>query len=236
MEPGMTGLLVSVRSEDEATVALAGGADLIDVKEPRQGALGAADASVWRAVSTAMRGRVPTSVALGELINFDQRAASDLASDLAGVQFAKLGLAGCLGLPSWAERWRECLERLPEGVEPVAVVYADWREAAAPAPEEVIDQAARLQCGAVLFDTFDKKRGNLIDHLSIEQLDRFSSMIRNRAMRIVFGGSLNTRSAARLLPLRPDYIAVRGAVCRQKRTGCIDRALVEELADIVHGE
>ena len=37
------GLLVSVRSADEAIAALAGGADVIDVKEPNRGALGAAD-------------------------------------------------------------------------------------------------------------------------------------------------------------------------------------------------
>ena len=35
-------LLVSVRSADEARAALAGGADLIDVKEPAHGPLGAA--------------------------------------------------------------------------------------------------------------------------------------------------------------------------------------------------
>ncbi len=228
----MAGLLISVRDADEATTALAGGADLIDVKEPRHGALGAADTVVWRAVSTTVRGRVPTSVALGELIDFDQLDASDLA----GIQFAKLGLAGCRDLHGWAERWRECLERLPRRLDTVAVVYADWRQAAAPAPEEVIDQAALLRCGAVLFDTFDKTHGDLTDHLSMEQLDRLSSMIRKREARVVFGGSLNARSAARLLPLQPDYIAVRGAVCPRERTGRIDRALVEELARIVHGQ
>ena len=228
----MAGLLISVRSVGEAAAALAGGADLIDVKEPRQGALGAADATVWRAVSTAMRGRVPTSVALGELVDFGQPAASDLT----GIQFAKLGLAGCSGLHDWAERWQECLGRLPAGLDTVAVVYADWHAAAAPAPDAVIDQAAKLRCGAVLFDTFDKTHGDLIDHLDIEQLDRLSSIIRKGAARIVFGGSLDARSVAQLLPLRPDYIAVRGAVCRQGRTGPIDRVLVEELARIVHGQ
>jgi uncharacterized protein (UPF0264 family) len=157
-----------------------------------------------------------------------------LARDLAGVQFAKIGLAGCRGSTAWGDRWRECLKRLPESVEPVAVVYADWRETMAPAPEEVIDQAARAQCGAVLFDTFDKSRGDLIDHLGIEGLERLSLLIRTRAMRTVFGGSLNARSAARLLSLRPDYIAVRGAVCRESRTSRIDRELVEELGRVVH--
>ena len=42
----MTKLLVSVRSVAEARIALAGGVDLIDVKEPRRGSLGAADAGI----------------------------------------------------------------------------------------------------------------------------------------------------------------------------------------------
>src|SRR5207244_7336185 len=46
----MTGLLVSVRSAAEAETALAGGADVVDVKEPRRGALGPADPSVWKQV------------------------------------------------------------------------------------------------------------------------------------------------------------------------------------------
>ncbi len=232
----MAGLLISVRNEGEATVALAGGADLIDVKEPRRGALGAADATVWRDVSIAVRGRVPTSVALGELMDFDQTVTRDLVSDLAGVQFAKFGLAGCRRFTEWVNRWRTSLETLPECVQAVAVVYADWRDAMAPAPEDVIEQASRAQCGAVLLDTFDKSRGDLIEHFGIEQLNHLSMMIRARAMRTVFGGSLNTHSAARLLPLRPDYIAVRGAVCREARTSRIDRKLVEELAHVVHAE
>ena len=37
----MTALLASVRSVAEAELALAGGADVIDLKDPSQGALGA---------------------------------------------------------------------------------------------------------------------------------------------------------------------------------------------------
>ena len=43
-------LLASVRSAGEAQVAVAGGADLIDAKEPARGALGAVDADVVSAI------------------------------------------------------------------------------------------------------------------------------------------------------------------------------------------
>ena len=50
----MTGLLVSVRDAKEAQQAVSGGADVIDVKEPAHGALGAADPTVWSQVRRAI--------------------------------------------------------------------------------------------------------------------------------------------------------------------------------------
>src|SRR5437870_6982957 len=61
------GLLVSVRSASEAEAALAGGAHLIDVKEPGRGPLGRADDATIAAVVQRVAGRRPVSVALGEL-------------------------------------------------------------------------------------------------------------------------------------------------------------------------
>ena len=60
-------LLVSVVSADEARRALAGGADIIDVKDPREGALGAPSPRVLSEVVAAVGGAAPVSVALGDL-------------------------------------------------------------------------------------------------------------------------------------------------------------------------
>ena len=60
-------LLVSVVSADEARRALAGGADIIDVKDPREGALGAPSPRVLSEVVTTVGEAAPVSVALGDL-------------------------------------------------------------------------------------------------------------------------------------------------------------------------
>jgi uncharacterized protein (UPF0264 family) len=60
-------LLVSVRDVAEAEAALAGGADIIDIKEPRRGALGMADAAMIAEIVACVDRRVPVSAALGEL-------------------------------------------------------------------------------------------------------------------------------------------------------------------------
>ena len=163
----MTGLLVSVRNGQEARLALAGGADLIDVKEPIRGALGAADPAVWADVLSAVAGAVPASVALGEVSEACEPAHR---GTLSRFQFAKWGLADCRRHADWLPRWAERLGWLPPGVTPVAVVYADWQRAESPPPEQIIEAAAGLGCGVVLFDTFDKQHGGLLDHLSRQEL------------------------------------------------------------------
>ena len=64
----MPRLLISVRNVDEAQLALAGGADLIDIKEPLRGSLGQADSSVIREIAFTIGPRAPLSAALGELL------------------------------------------------------------------------------------------------------------------------------------------------------------------------
>ena len=61
----MVRLLISVRNAFEAENALAGGADLIDIKEPANGSLGPADVSKGHEIASVVRGRRPLSAAWG---------------------------------------------------------------------------------------------------------------------------------------------------------------------------
>ena len=222
-----TGLLVSVRSAEEALLALAGGADLIDVKEPRRGSLGYADPAVWQKVQQAVASRVPTSVALGELLS---DPVERLASQAAGFAYAKIGLASCGNEPLWREKWLAALQCLPQSVAPVAVVYADWEQAQAPRPEEILCAAIEFSVEMILVDTWDKRGGRLLDHLPLEQLLQLACAAERAKIGFVLAGSLTIEMLPPLLPLRPRYFAVRGAVCRGERTRDIDPQLVAELA------
>ena len=59
-------LLVSVRSAAEVASAVAGGADIVDAKEPDRGALGAVSGPVLRAIAARVPAALPLSVALGD--------------------------------------------------------------------------------------------------------------------------------------------------------------------------
>ncbi|QDU98055.1 (5-formylfuran-3-yl)methyl phosphate synthase [Lignipirellula cremea] len=220
----MTSLLVSVRNSDEAAAALRGGADWIDVKEPRNGALGAADPIVWREVAAVVAGRTPLSAALGELTS----PGAFTAADLADVQYAKVGLAGSND-SDWPQRWRRLLRRLPSHVQPVAVLYADWEAAAAPPPAEVLAAALSQRCAALLIDTWCKDGRHVFEVLPAATIAALLGAASAAGMRAVLGGSLTADRLADAVAAGAQLVAVRGAACDGARDSAVCEGRVSEL-------
>jgi uncharacterized protein (UPF0264 family) len=227
-------LLVSVRSKVEALAALAGGASIVDVKEPKNGPLGRAGFDVWREVSEVVAQRVPVSVALGECNDWSSLEAAEVpAGAWSGVAFRKLGLSNVA--PDWIDRWRrlrqqwsECRFSQPAWV---AVVYIDWQTAGAPHPESIIEAASAItECQGVLFDTWEKSRRSGIDLTWNGHVNR----VRDSGRFVAVAGSLDVYAIRRLAPLEPDIFAVRGAACAGgNRLGPIDPERVSILAQAV---
>jgi (5-formylfuran-3-yl)methyl phosphate synthase len=232
-------LLVSVRSAIEARAALAGGAAIIDVKEPSRGSLGMAACSVWRQVREAVPLSVIVSVALGELNDWLGPVRVELPPDCwEGIAFRKLGLADAR--PCWAEGWNELRESMiRKGMDPadpksgrpgwVTVVYLDWETARAPHPTSVIDAASEMSdCPGILFDTWDKSRPPAFD----SKVRRWIGRAKEIGRFVALAGSLDEAAIQRLRPLGPDIFAVRGAACRGgDRTAPIDTERVARLIE-----
>lgn len=220
------GLLVSVRNAGEALAARAGGADVIDVKEPAFGSLGAASHSTIAAVVAAIDGCAPVTAAAGELMDLCRNKPHPLP---AGVTLFKVGLAGCRAIPNWQEHWMATVAGFALGrdalKQSVAVVYADWRAANAPDPDDVLQLAIEAGCPALLIDTWNKSAGSLFDIWNIQSLAAFLDNVRERNIMLVLAGSLNGESIAAAAQFRPDLIAVRTAACESGRNSdvCEDR-------------
>jgi uncharacterized protein (UPF0264 family) len=233
-------LLVSVRDADEAAAALAGGCDVVDVKEPARGSLGRADAAVLADVAARVQsvapGR-PVSAALGELREWTAETPPFVLPS--GVVYAKLGLSGAAGVSDWPERWRGVrgvidarAERPPMWV---AVAYADWQAAEAPPPHEVVAvSAVESRCAAVLIDTYYKDGRTTLDHLTPAALRALSESVRAAGLRFALAGSLTATALPRLGDVPCDIIAVRTAACRDAdRTGRVCPTATRRFADAV---
>ena len=78
-------LLVSVRAAAEVAPALAGGAAIVDAKEPARGSLGAVRPEVLRQIASLVPATVPLSVALGDFTT-DEPARDAVRESLAVLQ------------------------------------------------------------------------------------------------------------------------------------------------------
>ena len=219
----MAALLISVRSADEARAAVAGGASIIDVKEPDRGPLGRADPEVWQAVRRAVPPDIPVSVALGELA--DWRSDSILSGGFEGIALRKIGLAGAG--PNWTDAWARARLEGREGPPWVAVVYADWKQAKAPPPGEIVEAALAVpDCVGLLIDTWEKGIPGPLGPSWLPMLRR----VRDGGRFVALAGGLVESDIVRLAHLEPDIFAVRGAACdRGDRRGIIDSARVAAL-------
>ncbi len=213
-----------MRDANEAAAALAAGADLIDVKEPHRGALGMADGETLREVLATVAARVPTSIALGELVEANAAPALEPLPT-----YAKFGLAGAARTADWHGKLGRAIGALPRGVQPVAVAYADWRRADAPPPQEVLSAAIELGCRGLLVDTFSKTDEALDKHLASAELRELVNAARRSNLLTVLAGGLGIDDLWKLLPLEPDFFGFRGAVCRGGREATLEAELVRKL-------
>jgi uncharacterized protein (UPF0264 family) len=128
---------------------------------------------------------------------------------------------------------RRLAEHRP-GCRAVAVAYADWRRAGAPAPEEVCDFAAAHSAGAFLLDTWGKDGSTLLDWLTLPKIERLVERCRAAEVPVALAGSLGAAEMRTLLSLRPDWFAVRGSACQGRRRGAtIDEGKVRQLVDVL---
>jgi (5-formylfuran-3-yl)methyl phosphate synthase len=116
---------------------------------------------------------------------------------------------------------------------PVAVVYADWKLARAPEPDQVLSAANEFGCPALLIDTWTKTAGSSFAHWAQESMLPFVERSRRHRLRIVLAGSLGTTQIPQAMALDPDLIAVRGAACEYGRDSVVSHEKVMQLKQLV---
>ncbi|MGQ9366477.1 (5-formylfuran-3-yl)methyl phosphate synthase [Azospirillum sp. ST 5-10] len=209
-------LLASVKDPAEAALAVAGGADLVDLKNPAAGALGALPAATLRACVAAVAGGRPVSATIGDVpLRPGPVLAAVTATAATGVDIVKIGLFpgdsdGCL---------RALAPRAAAGLRLVAVLFADR------VPDfGVLERLAAAGFAGAMLDTAGKESGPLTRHLDAAALAGFVARARGLGLMAGLAGSLRVGDVAGLAAAGPDYLGFRGALCGDGRAGALDPA------------
>lgn len=229
-------LLVSVQSVEEARIARAGGADIVDAKDPGRGALGAVAPVVLAAIRAALPRETPVSAALGD-VRTPREVQAALGGRPGGLAFVKLGFAG-VGDPALVEELlRQAVEQaagLPGTPRVIAVSYADRARSGDVAPSAYPALIARSGAHGLLVDTAVKRGGTLREHLSPDDLRLLGTALAERGLLYALGGSLTAGDVPLARSAGADVFGVRRAVTAGARTDRIDAARVAALAAAVH--
>jgi uncharacterized protein (UPF0264 family) len=228
-------LLVSVVDVDEARVAAAAGADIVDVKNPAEGSLGAPSPSVIAGVRAALPATLPVSAAIGDMPDLPGTAAlAALGAARSGAALVKVGLWGV----STEAKAIDLLRAVRDGVADVpgalvvAAAYADAaRVAHGPLAPELLPHVARAAGVEVcLLDTAVKDGRGLLDWLSPDELTSLVADAHDAGLQVALAGALFAEDLPVVRATGADIVGVRSAACGNgRRSGCLESARVRAL-------
>jgi (5-formylfuran-3-yl)methyl phosphate synthase len=223
-------LLVSVADAEEAAAAVAGGADLIDAKDPAAGsALGPVPLSALRGIAATVAGGRLLTAALGDLIETESAEHETRLYASAGAKLVKVGFAGL----DDRTHIRRLLEAARRGAEPlagvVAVAYADARRVGSADPSLVLDAAIAAGVTGFLIDTASKDGPGLREWCRPAELAAWVAAARRGGLLVALAGRLTIDDLGFVRDAGADIAGVRGAACEGGRTG---RVVVERVRQL----
>jgi uncharacterized protein (UPF0264 family) len=211
-------ILISVVSVEEAKIALKVNPDIIDIKNPDEGSLGAQFPWILKDIVEELKGsEVLSSATLGDLA-YKPGTASLAAFGAAscGVDYIKAGLFG-------TKNYNEALNLMTSVVNSVRMVnmktfvvaagYADYNRFGG-IPYKILARVAKNSgADVVMVDTAIKDGKNLFDAMNSDEIRDFIHLAHNNGLQVALAGSIKREHLDLLLQLNPDIIGVRGAVC-----------------------
>ena len=232
-------LLISPTNEKEALQAIAGGADIIDVKNPKEGALGANYPWVIKGIKGITPKNIEVSCTLGEVPNLPGSISlAALGAASLGVNYIKVGLDG-FRTPQQAAFLLENVNRAAKECNPkikvVATGYADAERIGAIDPLLIPKIAHKAQVDVAMLDTSVKDGKNLFDFQSKAQLKKFVTSTHAFGLKTALAGSLRKKDLPVVYGLGADIAGLRGAACTNSDRvgGQITSELVRVLAELV---
>ncbi len=232
-------LLISPKNEIEALEAIAGGADIIDVKNPKEGPLGANFPWIIRQIKHLTPANIELSCTLGEMPNLPgSMALAAFGAATIGVNYVKAGLYGLKTLKEAVYLMQSITKAVKDFNPPVKVVasgYADSPKIGTVDPLLVPKIAFDAQTDIAMIDTAIKDGNNLFTFLTKSQLQGFVDEAHDYGLKVALAGSLQKKDLPMVYNLGADIVGLRGAACTMsdRVNGQISREKVRELVEVV---
>ncbi len=218
----MTGMLASVRNLEEAKLVYQEGADIIDLKEPNEGALGAAPLTEIHRVVDDLWEKCLISATIGDL-PADQVKINEKVIQTAetGVDYVKVGMFSERHIESCLPNLIHCSNK---GIAIIAVFFADMDFNI----DFAIETATNARLKGVMLDTARKGSGGLLTHKNIMQLEYFVNRAKQNDLLTGLAGSLSLEDIPTLLKIASDYIGFRTALCDSNiRAGSLNEQAIQ---------
>jgi uncharacterized protein (UPF0264 family) len=218
-------LLVSPSSIDEARRS--GAADIIDVKKPSEGSLGANYPWVIREIKAFSK--KPVSAAIGDF-DFKPGGASLTAygAACAGADYIKIGLTF-----DGKEKARAVISAVVKAVKDefpekfvVIAAYSDFERMGSISPFDMAPIAAEEGADIVMVDTGIKDRQSTFAFMNEEALRSFTDKNTQLGLKTALAGALKFEDIDALKRINPDIIGVRGMVCGGDRNATVREDLI----------
>ena len=228
---------MSSKDQKEALEAIAGGADIIDVKNPEEGALGASFPWVINRIKKKAPANIEVSCAIGDVPNLPCAVSlTALGAATTGVDYIKVGLFGVKTKDEAIYLMQKVTKAVKEYNSRIKVVvtgYADAEKIGSVDPLFAPEIAYVAKADVAMIDTAVKDGANLFTFLTINQLRSFVSISHAYGLKAALAGSLSKKDLSRIYASGADIVGFRGAVCSNgdRATGQIIREKVMALVE-----
>jgi len=232
-------LLISPINAEEALESIEGGADIVDVKNPKEGSLGANFPWVIKNIREITPAGMHVSATLGD-VPYKPGTVSLAAAGavVSGANYIKVGLYGTKNYDEALEVMENVVKSVREFNEDALVVasgYADAHRVGAVDPMEIPRVAADAGADLAMVDTAVKDGKTLFDFMDVEKLQNFNDTIHDFGLKSALAGSVKKDQLKLLHDIGCDVVGIRGAACTggDRNNGSIHRSAVKELKELI---
>ncbi|MBN1763485.1 MAG: (5-formylfuran-3-yl)methyl phosphate synthase [Methanomicrobia archaeon] len=230
-------LLVSPRDLEEAKSVIRGNADIVDVKNPKEGSLGANFPWVIRSIKELVDKEggngMEMSAAIGDFYYKPGTASlAALGAASVGADYIKIGLFRIKTREEAIDLLSGVVKAV-KGFDPtkkvVSAFYSDYKRINSISPFEIAEIGKEVEIDVSMVDTGIKDGKTTFEFLSEDELTTFVSESKALGLETALAGSFTFEDIPAIKRIAPDILGVRGMVCGGDRNSQVQEELVTEL-------